>query len=664
MDILKDLLKEKETIRKEYISYKEAAKKLGKNLKSIQYLACKGCFGDIKKFKTESYIKKVRLEQYIIHNNNNYLSISKAVTKSGLSKYVINNLIKNDIIKAKKINEFLYNIDVQSFDTFLVELKGGYLKEEVCNLLSMKDSEFVRYAELKLIEVYETQVFGTRVIKSDFDKFVNIKNTYYTVQDICHEYGVNIGSVLRRLKEGVIKADAISKHFYLIKKEDFKKFIKSREGIKLCYYGTEKYNEYLNKFIELIMQQTDYKETVNLYWIWAKEKIKKSKSSNKGRLVNYILLTLERMIFLLKDEMCNYTDKDISNLVKNKIFTNIDIEYLTGFINSCKDKRDCKYQNNYNFHFIKSKKLENVIYTKKEWLEYCKYLINMDEHKDKAIKKRRYAETWLFMILHLSLSWRSYDIKKMPNVPIEIIEIDNFAWFEKNDFTLEMAQKIINEMRRRCQGITTSKTRENTHFVIGLIATVPTALAFVICELHRRNSKVRTNSILSLVKYRTNDYELVLGEKMPAFSSLKCNRSLMTYQFETAVNTGGRAYLAYQLCSYARSHKNNLDKHSETTKVYLHTTNTDASAENISYHLFERGFFGWQINVIVDLITNTSKWSLLEKTSAIKLIGHEYSPMAVESISEYVNTRLPLFELFDFFIFSLAHIQYRFTVSL
>ena len=38
----------------------------------------------------------------------------------------------------------------------------------------------------------------------------------------------------------------------------------------------------------------------------------------------------------------------------------------------------------------------------------------------------------------------------MPNIPLQVqVGIDDFSWFDEHDFTLEIAQTIINNVKRR-----------------------------------------------------------------------------------------------------------------------------------------------------------------------------------------------------------------------
>ncbi len=523
-------------------------------------------------------------------------------------------------------------------------MKNGYTVEDICSILNIDTIEVNRLAKIGWIKLYDIKDIGTRISKEAFEDYLKKKEELCTVQDISREYNLLEGVVRKSIiLKGLVNGQIDNNFLYFVRREEVVRFFETLEGIKLFYYGKENYNEFFNKFIEAILNITEYKDTVTLYRDWAKDKINKSKATNKKNFVNYMVIAIEKLSGALVKELYRYIDDEIKALIGNKEigFSTRDIEIVVGFLTYCKRKRkeQCLFVDDYNINTIinKDKPIEKVLYSKAEWVSYCTHLTDINKHKEKAIAKRKYAETWLFILLHLSLAWRSVDVKKMPNIPLELVGIDDFSWFDEHDFTLEIAQTIINNVKRRAIGVKADKNGQNAHLVIGL--TVPTAIAFVICELHRRKAEKNNNLILSFKKYQTGDFKLVLGDELTNFGSLKCNRTLQTYQFETAVNREGKAHIAYQLCSVARSHKSYINKANDITSVYLITTNTDASPDNISLHLFERGFFGWQIGLMLNLVYDTKDWRLEDKTAMIKKVNSEFSPIASDSISEYVYTR-------------------------
>lgn len=640
-DVIQEYIQEKELIESNYISYKDTASLLGKKLKTIQELASQGVFTDTRKFGVNSYISKTEVEKHL-RRMMTTISTTEVSEITGLSWRDISLLIKRDVLVAEQVNNYLWYVDKNSFHNFIEEIRQGYTVDDICSELNIDQQEVKRFVEIDWLKMYDIKGLGLRTRKDDYKSFIDKKEKLYSVQDICKEFDLKPGVVRSSIiLKGLVNGYLENNQLYVVPKEEMKRFASTLEGIRLIHFGKEDYYKYFSEFTDALYKLTKYKDTVGLYKIWAKEKINKSKANYKKNFVNFLTRTIENLNNALSKEIYKYNDKELDILFKDESvkLTAKDIEIISGFLVYCKRKRECSFTDAYSINSIidKKKSIDKIIYSKIDWVTYCTHLTDMDKHKKKAIEKRRYAETWLFMLLHLSLAWRSSDIIKMPNVALELVNINDFDWFENNDFNLQIAQDIINNVRRRSIGINTDKTGAKTHFVIGL--TVPTALAFVICELHRRKSSKNNESLLSLKRYRTADFRMVLGDGIPMFSSLKCNRTLLTYLFETAVNTEGKAHIAYQLSSYARSHKYYLDRPNDITSVYLITTNTDASVENMAVHLFERGFFGWQIGLMLNLIYNTDEWNFQDKTEMIKSFNETLYPIAVESISEYANTR-------------------------
>lgn len=642
-EVIKEIIERESYLRSNYYTYKEVAIILGKDLSSINDMIYANKFNNIERNGRIAYIRKKEVDKYITKINGR-LTVKEAAEITGLSRFEVDKLIQRGILEAEQENKYLWYIYRYSLNQFIDKMKSGYTIEDICSKLNIHASEVNRLSKIGWIKLYNIKKIGLRVSIDDFQEYLKKKEELCTVQDISKEYNLK-ESVVRQsiILKGFVKQNNENNFSYLVRREEIAKFFESTEGIKLLYHGNENYNDFFDKYIEAIIRSTEYKDTISLFKEWAKNKIKKSKAINKKNFVNYIVIAINKLSGALNKEFYSYTDNDIKELLKDKNigFSTSDIEIVTGFLTYCKIKRkeQCVSVEYYNVNNIidKGKRSEKLIYSKEQWISYCTYLTDIEKHKKKAIDNRRYAETWLFILLHLSLAWRSSDIKKVPNVSLELVGIDDFSWFDEHYFTLEVAQNIINDLRRRAIGIKTNKTGHNTHLVIGL--TIPTAIAFAICELHRRKSLNDSMKILSFGRYRASDFDLVLGEKLPKFSSLKCNRTLLTYQFETAVNKEGKAHIAYQLCSVARSHKNYVNKANSVTSVYLITTNTDASTDNVALHLFERGFFGWQIGLMLSLIYDTENWNMEDKTTLIKKIKNEISPIAVESVSEYVYTR-------------------------
>lgn len=642
VSILEDILKEKDFLQTNYFSYQETASILGKNLKAISDLVYRGTFIDVIKIGRVAYISKKEVERYR-ERQNDTISPKDVSEITGLSKFDVSNLITKGTLIAEKVNDYLWYVSKSSLDIFINQIESGYTLEEICKQFNLDSKDIDRYKKISWLKTYNIKGYGERVIREDYLKFSNLKNLYLTIQDIAKELRINEGVVRNSLiYTGIVKSEQIQENIYIVTREEIKRFSQTVKGVKIIYHGREEHNEYFNDFMDALARETEYNGSLTMYRDWAKRKIGKTKMKNKKLFVSYLLNNAEKFFRLLNKEVWNLTDEDIEKFIKgeNTVFSSKDNELLFDFLKHCKKLKDCSYTEDYSSNVIGnigSKKTEERVYSKDEWVAICTQLTNVNLHMEKAILSRRYAETWLFMLLQLSLAWRKSDYSRVPSPSLEIIGVLDFDWFDTNEFSLELAQRVINDIRMKSIEIRADKNKVKAKFVIGL--TIPTALAFVVCEIHRRKSNEVNDCLLSS-KLRSYDYKKVLGDELPIFKSLKCNRSLMTYQFETAVNKEGRAHIAYQLSSYSRAHTNYMDRPNDITSVYLNTTNTDASAENMAFHLFERGFFGWQIEMMLSITSITDeKISLRNKTDLIKQVSKQVSPLTVDFISEYVNTK-------------------------
>lgn len=639
VSVLEDILKEKQELADGYFTYQETAVILGRDLTSVKNLVYRGIFRDTKKVGSVAYIAKPEVEAFK-RRNDVILSTQEVSEITGLSQHEVRTLILSHFIEADMVNKSKWNVSKESVYSFLRKVKAGYSIKEVCDKLNLDNSDIIRYKQNSLLKIYDIKGIGERILQEDYKKFVDMKDRFLTLTDVSKELGINIDVVRKTfVHKGLITAERVN-NLYLVSKDELQRFLKTTQGVKSLYYRKSDYKAYYTEFLDAMKHETEHKETVSLCGDWIQGKSGKTKNKRKKQYVSCILNMIEKLFTVLHKEIWELSDEEIQGIINNKSInmTTKDIELLFEFLAYTKQKRECSFTVEYTVQVVENQSTsakQERIYSKDEWVAYCTRLVDINAHIETAISNQRYAESWLLLLLHLSLAWRYSDFRKIPSPSLELVGIHDFDWFDSNEFTLEMAQVIINDVRMKTKGIKTDKTNANVHFVIGL--TIPTAIALVVCELHKRNLNKAEG--LFRTTLRSHDFRNILGQDLPPFSSLKANRTLMTYQFETAVNQEGKAHIAYQLSSYSRAHKQYLDKSNDITSVYLVTTNTDASVENMSLHLFERGFFGWQIGMMLSLISDPKALDLTTKTQLIKQIGSQMSPIMVDSISEYVNTR-------------------------
>lgn len=405
---------------------------------------------------------------------------------------------------------------------------------------------------------------------------------------------------------------------------------------------SEQFNPY-NYFDELTesIDQTFCSETAMLFREFCFTKYSDSRNKSIKKLVQKHANAITRLSNLLSKEVFQYNDDEIQLLLIDQSLRLDDKRILSVFINYLlgRYREKCNYKNSYNKHSLESKSEDSKIYTIEEWMDITNYLTNIDIHIKKAFTDPTYAKRWLYCILHLTIAWRYNDILEIkPIEAIEEVKIYNLEWFEKNQFTMTMAQNIINKIKILVKPITASKNGIKTHFIVYPYLIIPVSIAFITAQYHLSRNGISPRNIFNQGSFQTRDLNYFFeGTGLPEFSNLKANRSLITHNFNMSVMTDGMADISYSLSTFLRSHKLKSDYElSDTTTQYIYATNTDGSPENMALQLFRRGEFGWLYNSIIKIATSERKLSLEDMTSSIEMIKDVYSPVAIENLAAYL----------------------------
>src|SRR5699024_2741978 len=131
---------------------------------------------------------------------------------------------------------------------------------------------------------------------------------------------------------------------------------------------------------------------------------------------------------------------------------------------------------------------------------YFKHASDVELHTNKAVKLKTYAQSWLYVIMHLMKAWRSGDIiYGLPKIEFYDLDFINLEYFEKNKLTRAQAQLIINQVHIKVGKIKHSKTGSLGQFLCVESLAIPFATAISIVELHRRkkDENLMLNSIRS-----------------------------------------------------------------------------------------------------------------------------------------------------------------------
>lgn len=389
--------------------------------------------------------------------------------------------------------------------------------------------------------------------------------------------------------------------------------------------------------------------TKHLYHEFITRKLNSSNATSPTHYAGAATKAFLSLAPLLDKELYLYNDAEISQLLIHSELLNRHKDCTISFLKFLKNQRDikCTFKNDYTLKKAKTKNKDDLeyFYTAEEWGEMYRHLIDLDNHIEKALFSIGYSRAWLYAMMHLFTSWRSSDFTKLPDANLDLVGIYDFEWFYNNTFTLSLGEKILEDVRIKSESIFTNKTGVRAHFVVTVDAIIPCAIAFVIAEIHRRKDK-NQNIIL-----KNNDIKLTgaLGlvmngsAKLPRFSSLKCNRSLLTHSHDYASRSAGSAYLAYDLSTYLRSHIKSDMEIASTTAKYIYATNSDGSVSDISYNLFKRGFWGWLYKDIISISNLKNKNKLLtleEETTLISMLKNTYSPIEIENMASFLKIQL------------------------
>ena len=122
-----------------------------------------------------------------------------------------------------------------------------------------------------------------------------------------------------------------------------------------------------------------------------------------------------------------------------------------------------------------------------------------------------------------------------------------------------------------------------------------------------------------------------LGELMNKFSSIKANRTLLSFVDNLAEEVKVSEYV--KISTYMRSHKTNYYNMSDTTSVYLHSMYSDTELNEVTIQLYDRGMFGWLYDSLLKAAED-EKVTKEEQTDLIVQMKQGISADKLEQLSE------------------------------
>lgn len=623
------------------------------------------------KQKKDNISKKCYSQEEVLRT----LKISEGTLRLGKYKYLhnkkikynhINYYYKRDVyefiaqIKNDLSNKIEENSDTDIFKQDVASILDGYIK-----LTDVVDSTGLsRYLILRL--VHKNQVDS---VFYNEHRYISEESINYIKQYYSREYFTR-HQLAEKMKISIYTLDQLRTNSffnsYFIEHARGKYFIDDNDikYIKTTYtyvYYFIRCNTDLDLYQRVntcfnFLYDNNCAKSLDYYHKWVIEKLNKTGFNKKKKQeychdLIYIFFKVNTLLEELNCELYECSNEDIEFIINMAKFTTAQLRYFCQYINYFRNKYKniCKYDRCFNVSRDQVYTKNSNIYSTEEWLSYYILLTDISKHINKAIEEDSYAQRWLYAILHLSIAWRKSDIGKMPNIDILKKELD-FNWLKNNKLSLSQCQLIINYINKQSKFIMTGKTGVRTHFIVPLDLVIPTAYAFIVCEIHRRNADRKflfNQSIFySVITESNNLNKLFKEDNLINFDNRKANRTLLTYTFEYASNQEGLAEVAYILSAWLRSHKlNSKNLLPHTTHQYIESTNKDGSFEKIAFQLFRRGIFGWQISVILDIVYNSSSWTVEDKTKRIEELYKLYSPIAVDNFSAFLLNKNELHDI-------------------
>lgn len=434
------------------------------------------------------------------------------------------------------------------------------------------ESKYIKIVEIRKIV---GKNIGVKIFGSLFPEYpiIKISDTY------CFAYEGNREEIIKQI------SDVFIEHYF-------------PQSIDDPY---EKVDYHLNKYDAEIHNK--YPILFETYKDFLYEKITNSKSSEKnlmamvGTCVNlfrYLLSCMDEFALKNKEEkfdVNSLTEIDIRKIITSKDIPITYVQYLGYYLTYLKESKQLAIDITIKVkQGIKMKK-DTDFYSLEEWSKFVNLAVDIDKHIQKAMNNVTYAKCWLYLLLHLCLAWRKSDILSISALD-NLLDIEKYDlnWFEENVFDMKDANYIISNTKLAVEQYRTQKTNAYKHFNIPDSFKLPVSIAIIIVEQWRRRMKIESlfgKDSFSGAQILTN----YLGEPMNRFSSIKANRTLLSFVDNLAEEVEASEYV--KISTYMRSHKTNYYNMSDTTSIYLHSMYSDTELNEVTIQLYDRGMFGW-----------------------------------------------------------------------
>ncbi|MDG5855257.1 hypothetical protein [Clostridium beijerinckii] len=707
-------------ISKGYISRSEATRRYNISYGALRHNEKKGVIKTYNNGNRLTFLEIESIEKYIeflkyierINNDENWIKVS-SVREKPCYDMIINairkNDFENDLIKVDrgKNNEFfitrkLYKEILSGKYKIIVtsKQKKEILKDDIEGIITKllietgvnsnrkkgKMKQLIKVKEISELSGidYEEIIKSIGYFNGEIVKEQNIEYIHrYDVENIMKNFGfysIRILSKICQIPFQTLTRDFSIANFlgiYINFKIDIDFFV-DINGVEITL------KEFSKNYIATLTIEEIYRERMKLFpddfsktYELADEFIVNKKRNcyrpygEDTTSYNRVINSIENLVNYLDKEIFEYSSEELLKLVSNTNIVKRGYQPLTcQFINYVKKKmrNDCEYNKVFGLTLLRQYKIENgekcleKIYDKETWSKYYILLKDTDKHIVNAIKDPRYAQSWLYCILNLSVTWRKKNIiLSLPRIKLEEIGVYEFQWFlQENVFSRSMAELALNQIKFSLDGVIAYKNRRNLHINIPMSLKIPTAISFIICEIHCRE-KNKENLMYELAQsdIRKSDYKkLFEDDKLLNFENLKCTRSIISYGFSHAINTIGTVPAAYKIYSNRRSHSDSEQKITNVTgDHYIALDGIENGAKEFMFHIVERGAFGFMYYKLFQCFFDKKDFENLSQKQLTDLTMYSdeiLNPRTLENVADNFieNDGINKFSIFEILWYS------------
>ncbi|MEC1743314.1 helix-turn-helix domain-containing protein [Schinkia azotoformans] len=661
-DVFKEYIHLHHEEDKNYITGDEAAKRLDISKHKLYKLISDNVFPNaIIKNQIQGYllpISEIEAYEKSISILEGYLTVKEISDRYDCHPETVRELIRNKIFQSSKQHirrsYVVLESEVNNYFKDKIEIQKNYANiVEVANLIGCHKDTIRRYIKEGLFNdcILRSNSEGYLINRLEIAKIKEIYSQekiplppgYIFSEKVMEILGVNslerARAVMKKHLPSAKKVtDGFNKIGYWIVLEseviDYKRrieeerFVPQTPGEFTNIDAVNKMKFELNK-IDVPLK---FYKTFKIYKEYAGKKLSESdaRSETLAKKTAYYIKTFDILINNLPKCIKEITDDDIERFLNNNNIAEYIKQYFIGFIQYCSQNIEgCKFSNQYSTHNDENSDTE--IYTLETFKQYHEYVENIELHVPNAIHLKTYAQTWLYVIMHLMNAWRSGDIiYGLPTIDFDDLTINDLAFFKDNRLSREQAQLIVNQVHIKVGNMKISKTGALGQFLCLESLAIPFATAICITELHRRKRKEK----LMLTSIRSNGINKSFfngNEELKEFHSVKMNRTLITYFFHSVSESEGDAHLSYEASQILRSHINE-----DTTKVYIKFSNAQGTLDSMAYNICERGHFGWVYNTMINLFLHQNEQTLEDRTSLIKSLSQSYNVNDLETYSSFL----------------------------